>query len=287
MLDLDAATTAHALGLAASAAAGVRANFGSHAKPLHAGQAASHGVSAALWARAGLEAAPDALDGPRGYLENFAGDRTAGANIADHLGKRWELADPGLQVKLYACCGGAHRSIDALTDVVRDEGLTANDVEEVIALVDPLVRTLLVYPAPNTVAEARFSLQYCLAAILADGKLSLGHFAPPSLERPDLRELGRRIRMEVHPELAAHKGGLAFAEVQVVTRSGARLSRRVDHPRGSGQRPLTRAELEQKFFDCAHMYAPAHDWSSALKAILDLQTRGSVTALVRALTVAE
>jgi 2-methylcitrate dehydratase PrpD len=286
LLDLDAAATAHALGMAASAAAGLRANFGSHAKPLHAGQAASHGVSAALWARAGLQAAPDALDGPRGYMESFAGDRGAGSKAAADLGKRWELVEPGLQIKLYACCGGAHRAIDALTDTVRDEQLTPDMVKDVLALVDPIVPTLLVHPEPHTVAEARFSLQYCLAAILADGRLSLQHFTPPSLERSDLRELGRRIRMEVHPELVSHKGGLAFAEVQVVTRSGSRLSRRIDHPKGSGQRPLTQAELEQKFFDCARMYAPAHDWSAALQAILDLRTDGSVAALVKALTVA-
>jgi len=285
VLDLDAAATAHALGMAASAAAGLRANFGSHAKPLHAGQAASHGVSAALWARAGLQAAPDALDGPRGYMESFAGDRGAGSKAAADLGKHWELVEPGLQVKLYACCGGAHRSIDALTDMVRDERLTPDMVKDVLALVDPIVPTLLVHPEPQTVAEARFSLQYCLGAILADGRLSLKHFTPASLERSDIRELGRRIRMEIHPELVSHKGGLAFGEVQVRTRDGARFSRRVDHPKGSGQCPLTSAELEQKFFDCARLYAPAHDWAPALQAILDLRTGGSVTALVKALTV--
>ncbi len=287
LLDLDEATTAHALGMAASAAAGLRANFGSHAKPLHAGQAASHGVSAALWARAGLTAAPDALDGPRGYLESFAGDRGAGATAASDLGKCWELIEPGLQVKLYACCGGAHRSIDALTDMVREERLTAETVTEVLALVDPIVPTLLVHAEPHSVAEARFSLQYCLAAILADGRLSLRHFTPSSLERSDLREIGRRVRMEVHPELVSHKGGLAFGEVHVLTRDGARFSRRVDHPKGSGQCPLTPAELEQKFFDCARMYAPAHDWASALRAILDLRGGGSVAALVKALTVGQ
>ncbi len=285
LLELDTPTAAHALGLAASAAAGLRANFGSHAKPLHAGQAASHGVTAALWARAGLRAAPDALDGPRGYMENFAGLRSAGATAAASLGKRWELADPGLQVKLYACCGGAHRPIDALLGLLHDEQLAVNEVEEVIALVDPLVPTLLVHPKPTTVAEARFSLQYCLAAALADGKLSLSHFTPASLERADIRDFGHRIRMEVHPELVTHRGELAFAAVQVVTRSGARFSRRVDHPRGSGQSPLRQIELEQKFFDCARMYAPGHDWSSALQAILDLRSGGSVAAVVKALTV--
>jgi len=286
LLGLDPAATGHALGLAASAAAGLRANFGSQAKPLHAGQAASHGVSAALFARAGMRAAHDALDGPRGYMENFTGDRTAGASVAASLGKRWELADPGLQVKLYACCGGAHRPIDALSDLMQEERLTPNDVERVTALVDPLVPTLLVHPDPRTVAEARFSLHYCFAAMLADGKLSVDHFTPASLERHELRELARRVRMEIHPELATHKGELAFAEVEVVTRTGTRFSRLVEYPKGSGRRPLTQAELEQKFFDCARMYAPAYDWASALQAILDLRTNGSVTALVKALTAA-
>jgi 2-methylcitrate dehydratase PrpD len=90
----------------------------------------------------------------------------------------------------------------------------------------------------------------------------------------------------VHPELATHKGELAFAEVQVVTRSGTRFARRVDYPKGSGRRPLTQTELEQKFFDCARVYAPSHDWSSALQAILDLRTSGSVATVVKALTVA-
>lgn len=176
MLDLDPTTTAHALGLAASEAAGLRANFDSHAKPLHTGQAASQGVIAALLARAGLRAAPNALDSPRGHMENFAGDRGAGETVAASLGDRWGFADAGLQVKLYACCGGAHRPIDALLDLVHEEQLTPNEVEEVTALVDPLVPTLLVHPEPTTAAEARFSLHYCFAAKLADAKLSLGHF---------------------------------------------------------------------------------------------------------------
>jgi len=51
--------------------------------------------------------------------------------------------------------------------------------------------------------------------------------------------------------------------------------------------PELQKELEQKFFDCARMYAPAHDWSAALQAILALRTGGRVTALVKALTVVE
>ncbi len=286
LLALDADTTAHALGLAASGAAGVRANFGSHAKPLHVGHAAAWGASAALLARAGLRSSPIALDGPLGYLESFAGDRTAGETIPTRLGQHWELSDPGLQIKLYASCGATHRPIDALLDLVHfQEQLVAEEVEVVTALVDPLVPTLLVHPRPTSVAQARFSLQHCLAAVLADGHLALSHFTPDALARADLRELGRRVRMEIHPELVDHQGELAFAEVQVVTRSGARLTCRADYPRGSSQRPLTGHEVEQKFFDCARLYNSGHDWAPALQALYDLRSNGSVTTLLEKLTV--
>lgn len=285
LLALDADTTAHALGLAASGAAGVRANFGSNAKPLHVGHAAACGVSAALLARAGLRSSPNALDGPLGYLESFAGDRAAGATVPPRLGKLWELSDPGLQIKLYACCGATHRPIDALLELVQAERLVAEEVELVTALVDPLVPTLLVYPQPASVAEARFSLQHCLAAVLADGYLGLTHFTPDALARADLQELGRRVRIEIHPELVDHKGELAFAEIQVVTRAGARLTCRVDHPRGSRQRPLTQHELEQKFFDCARLYHPDYDWAPALQALYDFRSNGSVATWLEKLTV--
>ena len=74
LLDLDAAATAHALGMAASAAAGLRANFGSHAKPLHAGQAAST-ASAPPCGLCRFAGGARCAGRPRGYMESFAGDR--------------------------------------------------------------------------------------------------------------------------------------------------------------------------------------------------------------------
>ncbi len=283
LLRLDAASTGHALGLAASSACGLRANFGSNAKPLHAGLAASHGVMAALLARDGMTATSVALDGPLGYVENFAGDRDLCAAVPAVLGESWQLSDPGLQVKLYPCCGGGHRAIDAFLDLVREESLSAEDVETVTALVDPIVPTLLVYPRPKSVGEARFSLHHPLAAVLADGQLSVRHFTPEALKRDDLRGLGARIHMVVNPELASHQGGLTFAVVDVLTRDGDKLSRRADEPRGSGARPLSQGELEKKFFDCAGMYDAERDWTPALQAIRTLNSGGSIGEVLKAL----
>ena len=286
LLEMSPDATSEAIGLAASTASGLRANFGSSAKPLHAGYAAYHGVVAALLARSGLRAASGALDGPLGYLDCFSGDRQAADGVAAGLGSHWELLDPGLQVKPYPCCGGAHRSIDSLLDLVLDHHLEAEEIESVTALVDPVVPTLLVYPEPRTVAEARFSLHHSLACVLADRRLSLEHFSVSALGRQDLARLRRRVELSIHPELAQYRGELAFSEVRVVLRDGSSLSRRTDFPRGSGQRPLSQSELERKFVDCVRLYAPHHDWMPALEALHNLDANGTVQTLVDALIVA-
>ena len=287
LLELDPEATAEAIGLAASTASGLRANFGSSAKPLHAGYAAYHGVVAALLARAGLRAASGALDGPLGYLDSFSGNRHAADGIAAGLGIRWELIDPGLQVKPYPCCGGAHRSIDSLLDLVLEHHLEADEIESVTALVDPVVPTLLVYPEPRTVAEARFSLHHTLACVMADRRLSLEHFSASALSRQDLARLRRRVEISIHPELVQYKGELTFSEVRVVLRDGSSLSRRTDFPRGSGRRPLSQSELESKFFDCVRLYAPHHNWVPALQVLRNLDADGTVQTLVDTLVVAE
>ncbi len=287
LLGMSAQATAEAVGLAASTASGVRANFGSSAKPLHAGYAAYHGVVAALLARSGLRASAGALDGPLGYLEALTGDRGAAVGVAAGMAGRWELLDPGLQVKAYPCCGGAHRSIDALSDLVLEHGLEPGDVVSVTALVDPVVPTLLVYPEPRTIAEARFSLQHTLACVLVDRQLSLEHFTDAALGRRDLFELRRRISLRIHPELVDYRHGLAFSEVTVELKDGSTVSRRADFPRGSAQRPLTQAELERKFLDCVRLYSPSHDWARALGVLRGLVDRGTtVQALLDELVVA-
>ena len=65
---LDAKKCSHAIGLGASQSAGIMANFGSMAKPFHAGRAAQAGVMAARLAAAGFTAQVDAIEHPQGFL---------------------------------------------------------------------------------------------------------------------------------------------------------------------------------------------------------------------------
>ncbi len=64
LLALDATQTAHALGIAATQAAGLVASAGTMCKPFHSGKAAMNGLLAADLAQRGFIGQPDAVEAP-------------------------------------------------------------------------------------------------------------------------------------------------------------------------------------------------------------------------------
>ena len=86
-LSLDEKSTNYALGLVSSMASGVRAQFGTMAKPLHAGMAAANGVEAALFAQAGLISNPDALEAEHGFADTHTTQDRDTTKALNGLGK--------------------------------------------------------------------------------------------------------------------------------------------------------------------------------------------------------
>ena len=89
--------TATALGLAASFASGVKANFGTMTKPLHVGHCSRNGAMAALLAREGFTASADAFEHRQGFFEVFngAGDYDADAVLRDWADP-FDIVTPGI-----------------------------------------------------------------------------------------------------------------------------------------------------------------------------------------------
>ncbi|MBV9522769.1 MAG: MmgE/PrpD family protein, partial [Alphaproteobacteria bacterium] len=99
---LDPVKASRALGMAASMAGGVVANFGTMTKPLQAGRAAASGVTAARLADAGLTAAEDALEHGVGLLNALSPKgRVDTETPLDDLGRHWRLETLGVNIKKY------------------------------------------------------------------------------------------------------------------------------------------------------------------------------------------
>lgn len=247
MLGLDVETTRYALGIAASRAAGLRANVGTMTKPLHAGAAAMSGVQAARLAARGWDAHPEALESPLGFGSAFV--RTdAEPDVANRVGRQWSLLEPyGLAIKAYPTCGATHPAIDAAIAVHRE--LAGESIERVEVGVSTQATRLLIYDIPRTGSEARFSAKYNVAVGLQRGAVGLGDFTDASVADPVIADLMARIHVAVDDR---HRDGTEFpATVRVRTYTGRVLEQTVELARGKNANPLSEHELEAKFVDCA------------------------------------
>ena len=284
LLRLDTAKTTAALSLATSFASGAKRQFGTMAKPLHAGLAAKNGIMAAVLAESGVSAATDAYEGERGFVALFAGvprERLEAA-VADFDGPP-AIERHGLWQKYYPCCASAHRPLDALLALCGDGGVTPQAVAEIDALLPEIAVQNLPYDAPADAMQARFSLPYLLASALLDGHLALDTFSGQALTRPAVRALLPKVRMRPDP---AQPGDANVDEVPqratvtVRLAGGDERARTVREPRGHPRRPLGRDALHAKFVDCASRVLPAAAHDAAFEALDGIAGARSLDAIV-------
>jgi 2-methylcitrate dehydratase PrpD len=248
---LDPDRTRHALGLAASFAAGVIANFGSPAKPLQAGRAAASAIQAIRLASAGFTSSADAIDGPHGLLRGVSPRGNVEVDAIAPGG--WRSLAQGLSVKRYPVCYASHRAIDAVLALAEVERLRPGDVHAITVSLGAAPAATLRYAHPRTGAEARFSMNHNLAAALADRAGGFAQLTDEYVRRADVGALYPLIRMEVGGEDCPEQPGMAKFDRVVVTLADGRTldSGPIRYPRGHAHLSLSEVELDAKFRDCA------------------------------------
>jgi 2-methylcitrate dehydratase PrpD len=266
LLGLDASTLAHAIAIAASEASGLKENFGSMVKPLHAGLAARNGVLAALLARGGLTASAQAIDGKQGFLHAFDGSSEAIHDAIGDLGSRWEIEQTGITVKLYPSCAGTHPAIDTVLDLRREHAFAGADVDRIDVDVDSITPTILIYPRPRNGLEAKFSMPFCTAAAALYGGVGIDTFEDATLRDSGLNALIARVTMRVDPSLDGQAPALTQSRVRIHLKDGRVLERFAQGARGYFDRPASEDDLASKFLTCASRALPR----SKAQHVLDL-----------------
>jgi len=277
-LSLDLAQTRHALGLAASLASGLKENFGSMTKPYHAGHAARNGVLAAALAREGFTASDSALDGPQGYVTAFGEAASLGAAL-DGLGQRWHLVETGVAVKPYPSCALTHSSIDALIDLRRRHALRPEQIAAIEVGVTRVTAGVLVYPAPATALERKFSMQFCAAAAVVDGRLDFASFEDGDVRDPAIRALMPKVTMVVDDTLSERLAEHAWSRVTVRLTDGRVLTTPPRGATGHPDRPLSVEALYQKFLACASTAIPNEEAAAIAEQLDHLEEIPDIRAL--------
>jgi 2-methylcitrate dehydratase PrpD len=281
LLGCGPAEAAHAISIAASTAGGLKENFGTMVKPLHAGLAARNGITAARLAAGGFVASTAAIDGQQGFVAAMSDQRPERiTTLVTELGFRWEILDTGVTVKLYPSCAATHPSLDALLDLRRQHRFEADDIELIEVAVDPVTPGVLIYPEPTSGLEAKFSMQFCLAAAAFEGRLGIDSFEPGRVSDPAVRRLASRIVMRVDDELGRAGPALTQAHLHVRLRNGRSLVARANGARGYPDHPASGEEFDTKFRECARRALG----DPAIEAVLAALHRFEELADVRVMT---
>jgi 2-methylcitrate dehydratase PrpD len=287
LLGLDTAQFAHAISLSVSMASGAKVQFGTMAKPFHAGLGAQHAVVAATLARAGLQGRTTALEGELGFLSLYGGPNPLGwDHVLTDFGKRLAIEDAGIIFKRHPCCGSSHLVLDCVLDLKREHGFDAEDVVQVDALIGSGNKRNLMYDEPQNEMQARFSLQYCVAISLLKDRLSLTDFTPKAVRRPVVRRLLKLTHVRAYDPVdePLDPDSRMAHRVEITLKDGRQLRAERAHTRGSIDEPFDEDDRVQKFKDCCTSLLVAED-VDALRSLLtrlrDLDSLRNISAHLR------
>ncbi len=283
LLELDARRTAAAMSVAVSTASGLKLQFGTPVKPVHAGFAARSSVEAALFAEAGVAGRSDILEGERGFAALY------GAPLADWPTEPVDtsavhaIEQPGLFPKLYPCCGSTHLAIDAVLDLIREHSFAAADVAEIVVTVLRPNAANLPYTHPENPTQAKFSMQYALTAALEGGTVSMTDFEQEVVRERRSHPLLDKISVRTWSEEAERimlDQGRTPHRVEVTLADGRKLDRQREVARGAVSEPFAPWEKRRKFSALTGLDDSHYD------AILRLAESPNIDAIDRVLLAA-
>ena len=247
VMQLDAAATHNALGLAYAQAAG---NYqgqieGVLGVRLQLGFAVRNGIMAADLAARGITGIQQFLNGRYGLYPLYFGDKEVNiASVTKDLGH--EYRGERLGFKGYPCGLVAHPALDALRTLAGS--YLPSEVVGVRVYGDEHLRIMTeprdVRRNPRNFIDAQFSIPWALACAIVDGTVQLRHFEPAALADQRYRALAQLVDVNL-------EGSRGSSCVELDLRDGRTLrSADVVVARGHPDNPLSNDEIRDVFVDC-------------------------------------
>jgi 2-methylcitrate dehydratase PrpD len=239
LLGLSELALVHALGIAATQAAGMQQNRGTMCKYLHAGKAASGGVLAGLLAQRGFDSAGDIIEGAQGFSRIYSETANPEALI-DGLGIRWEITRNGY--KPYASAAVLHPVTDAMREIRHAAAATdIAKVESIELTVCPHVMSISGVRSPETGMQAKFSVFHTAAVGLVDGDGGVSQYTDERVWDPLVLALRDKVTIVIDEKLRKDQARAA------VVIAGRTYRSTIEHARGTVDNPMDDAAIEAKF----------------------------------------
>lgn len=240
MLGLDDKQLAVAFGIAATQAAGLKSNFGTMCKPLHAGTASEHGLRAARLAAGGFTARADSLECDQGFASSYSDH----LNTDDALGEPpqgWHLRNN--LFKYHAACYMTHAPIECAKEIRLKSNFPPERVKKILLRLDAAADKVCNIPNPTTGLEAKFSLRQTVAmALTGVNTASLESYNAAITQDPRIKALRDKVAIDFRTEWPH-----ALAEIAIQLDDGTMLEARHDSGIPWADVAKQRTALETKF----------------------------------------
>ncbi|MEH6517092.1 MAG: MmgE/PrpD family protein [Halioglobus sp.] len=251
LANLTEAQTIRAQGIALSMASGSMQFLedGAWTKRMHPGDSASNSIMATALAANDFQGPADAYQGRYGlYPLYLPGQKVDVEPVTRELGHHWELLN--IAVKPYPVCHFNHACIDSVILLMQQHNLDPGDIQEVTALLHENQFDVVCKPAeakriPTSDYDAKFSIQYCIAAAAVRGEFGLAELEPDALRNKEILALAQGVNFE-------HREQSQFPEyfsggVRIKTSTGEFLEHYEPVNRGAAGRALSTEEVRHKF----------------------------------------
>lgn len=278
MMGLSDEELCGALGIAADESGGVKINYGTYAKDLCVGHTAYKAIYAAEMAKAGLTANKEALEGKKGLIDAVMKDpektERIGAALKAELRKRSQAR---VTFKPYPTSRGNHSALDCVLEIIKNNEIDHKCINKIICHVQNTVYDVDHYPFPQNTYQGKFSVRYCIAMMIINGRLSTEDFSGNEITDPDVIGLMNKIDVLIDPGFADSFYG---AEVDILLTNGAIYSKRCNYAKGSYENPMLKEELYLKFNYNIKAKMGTGKTDRILDVIENLETRSSVKELI-------
>ena len=272
ILKVDARAMEYALGIAGAQAAGLKSEFGTMTKPLHAGKAAADGLLAGRLAALGFTSATDIA----ACAQGFAATQADGIDLdvlTAAIGTPWYLLRTIF--KMHASCHYTHSVFEAVRSLRAD--VAPGDVEGITLRVNPDLLAACDVREPRTGLQAKFSMRYVAALALGEGVADPGQFTDEAVQTSPLHELAAKV--EVCPDQRIPH---FTCEVQLRGRDGSRHAATCDTNRTAWEKDPDEqsAPLLGKFAALVEPVLGVNQAADLADALMNLQDVSDVSELL-------
>jgi len=277
LLGLNVEQMRIAFGIAGSLASGVRANFGTMTKPLHAGECGRQGIEAATLAKAGFTADPNIIETKVGYGDTLLGHSEYDpAKMVENLGSPFVI-ERGVGIKKFPCCYGNHAILDGMFEILAKRPINAEEVASIA--VDGRSSSAQIYAQPELGLHGKFSQHYNIALAIVDGQVVRNSFTNDHIRDQRLRDLVAKTTLNIDDKRPADAG----VTISIDLKNGERIVHQQTSIRGNFNDPLSWDEIVTKFNDNATLVVDAATADDLVRMVANLDSAPGVSAVTAAM----